>query len=1094
MAGELNLTLRIRGESAGGTAAVRELVGSLQQATRVADQVDARFDSIGKSVAGFGRAQSGLLLPLSQLSGEVTKLGTNSQSTLGAVEQGSANAGRGVEELGKRVQDTDRKTQAFGKNADSVFRAISIGLVAQQVVQPLSQLQSLNVRLETLTETSERLADAQDFLRSTAERHHKSILDLADGYTKLLTLENSGILTQQQSQDILRGLSNAQSATGASAAQLGQVMFGLAQALSSGTVRAEELNQVTEPLPGLLQAMDRASGNAAGGLRRLVNDGQVTSDMFARILVEALRSYEGAADRTGKTIQAKFADIRTSYLNLLAVLEKPIAAPLTTMLDGWTLLIREFTNAIAQLDAQVPTTLDGITQRIAEVERLGARPNIGEGDRVRLAQELAALEDARFKIEQKARDDREAGLQQEIAAEEGVRAKLAEERKSAVDALTAFNDKYASEGEKLAAEIRKYEELARRAGLAETEIAKGIERIKAASAKTETTSSFGKGEVYRDAFLAAARARGLDPGLLPAIAQEESGFNPNAVSVTGATGLLQFTKGTAHDYGLKDRTDPLASIEAASRLLAHLLTVFRGNLEQAIAAYKAGEGAVKAAITDGVLDYDKLKAIQLRDPRVKDAGNTQNYVANVLRNSERFGGNIAFDPSTIEVRQSALRQAEQERQRLATESHRKVVEELRQVADDEKAARAAESAYRQQLQANDDAAFAAGQERQKQLLEQGYEQKLISAQDYYTALQRLADEQFVRVRDAIDREIDAERRKLATLESDTADYYRSQQRIADLQGQRGQAQAQYNRFSQVNSAAQLDAKQSGSLSGLGSELTNFSEEYNRRLGDMSQVAFTAASGMQNAFAEFFASGFKGTQSLGDAFAAMIQQMVSQILAMMAMKAVMSFIGMLGGLGSGFSGVSPTSAELGGGVAGVTFPGAGLDMSRALAVHHAGGIVGQRSADGRVMPIPAAVLAAIPLRPDERLIIGQQGEEVLTRSDPRHRDSLAAPFGRFAMRYHSGGIVGLPPDDLAGAWNSRPAAATMTVNQAGDSYHISIPVSIDNSGNGSSDPRESARQARQLGDMVGQELERRAPALIQREIARQKRDGGSLHRG
>lgn len=71
---------------------------------------------------------------------------------------------------------------------------------------------------------------------------------------------------------------------------------------------------------------------------------------------------------------------------------------------------------------------------------------------------------------------------------------------------------------------------------------------------------------------AAAARYGIDPKEARAMAWIESRGDPNAVSPTGATGLFQFTQGTARDYGLADRKNPEANADAAMRL-------FRDNKE-----------------------------------------------------------------------------------------------------------------------------------------------------------------------------------------------------------------------------------------------------------------------------------------------------------------------------------------------------------------------------------------------------------------------------------------------------------------------------------------------------------------------------------
>jgi hypothetical protein len=59
---------------------------------------------------------------------------------------------------------------------------------------------------------------------------------------------------------------------------------------------------------------------------------------------------------------------------------------------------------------------------------------------------------------------------------------------------------------------------------------------------------------------------GLPADYLPKTAKIESSWNPNVVSSTGASGLFQFTRGTAKRMGLSDRFDPYASADAAARL------------------------------------------------------------------------------------------------------------------------------------------------------------------------------------------------------------------------------------------------------------------------------------------------------------------------------------------------------------------------------------------------------------------------------------------------------------------------------------------------------------------------------------------------
>lgn len=93
---------------------------------------------------------------------------------------------------------------------------------------------------------------------------------------------------------------------------------------------------------------------------------------------------------------------------------------------------------------------------------------------------------------------------------------------------------------------------------------------------------------------AVARRNDLHPRLLAAIARAESAFDPRAVSVKGARGLLQLMPATALRFGVSptELFDPERNLEAGARYVRWLAGRFEGDLEKVLAAYNAGEGMV----------------------------------------------------------------------------------------------------------------------------------------------------------------------------------------------------------------------------------------------------------------------------------------------------------------------------------------------------------------------------------------------------------------------------------------------------------------------------------------------------------------------
>jgi soluble lytic murein transglycosylase-like protein len=85
--------------------------------------------------------------------------------------------------------------------------------------------------------------------------------------------------------------------------------------------------------------------------------------------------------------------------------------------------------------------------------------------------------------------------------------------------------------------------------------------------------------------------RDLDPRLVRAVMQVESGYNPRALSDKGAMGLMQLMPDTARDLEVGDPWDPEQNVRGGTAYLRRMLDRF-GDLELALAAYNAGPETV----------------------------------------------------------------------------------------------------------------------------------------------------------------------------------------------------------------------------------------------------------------------------------------------------------------------------------------------------------------------------------------------------------------------------------------------------------------------------------------------------------------------
>ena len=286
-----------------------------------------------------------------------TVTSTNSTNKL----EGSTEAlGNTANSTAKKLEQQNKANQRVANSSNNASKSVGnlrntvLGLVAayasfatvknifSDVVNTVDQTQALNVRLQALTGSTYAYNETQEYLQATSQKLSADIFVLSDSYSKLLVLQNSGLLTTQQSRDILEGYANAATLSGASSDQLRLSLFGLTQGLSAGTLRAEELNQMTEAMPGLLQRLDEASGQAAGGFRKMVIEGKVTSDMLREDLIKALGSYGNAAEKMANNVGSMLIRLNNEYISLKNSFEAPVSSLLTPIINNLIAKIGEF--------------------------------------------------------------------------------------------------------------------------------------------------------------------------------------------------------------------------------------------------------------------------------------------------------------------------------------------------------------------------------------------------------------------------------------------------------------------------------------------------------------------------------------------------------------------------------------------------------------------------------------------------------------------------------------------------------------------------------------------------------------------------------
>ncbi|HUJ12418.1 MAG TPA: lytic transglycosylase domain-containing protein [Thermoanaerobaculia bacterium] len=146
----------------------------------------------------------------------------------------------------------------------------------------------------------------------------------------------------------------------------------------------------------------------------------------------------------------------------------------------------------------------------------------------------------------------------------------------------------------------------------------------------QAKANFFKTQVpFGSIIYSAALKNDLPPELVAAVAHTESKFQPTARSGAGAVGLMQLVPRTGRWLGVQNLTDPAQNIMAGAKYLKYLTDRFDGDQTRAIAAYNAGEGAVRRF--GGIPPYRETQSYvqRVRDFQRDLGSQMQNQLADV---------------------------------------------------------------------------------------------------------------------------------------------------------------------------------------------------------------------------------------------------------------------------------------------------------------------------------------------------------------------------------------------------------------------------------------------------------------------------------
>lgn len=276
-----------------------------------------------------------------------------------AMEQVSTGLGK-VEDAARSTATSVDKLGGTFRNVGTAAVGLLVGLpalqsMAQQAFAATDAITTMQNRLQLATGSASQAARAFDQLFQVAQSSRVSFTELGSVYS---TMARAGV----QNIAVVQAIGNAMAISGGSAQGMQAALVQLGQGMASGVLRGEELNSVMEQAPRLAQALADGLGVPIGALRRLGEQGELTSQRVVEALMNSAPRLADEMAKSQTTVSQAFTVLGNATTRFMGDADqatgasKAFAGGLTSLAEAISALgnvIRENQTAFAILAGAV---------------------------------------------------------------------------------------------------------------------------------------------------------------------------------------------------------------------------------------------------------------------------------------------------------------------------------------------------------------------------------------------------------------------------------------------------------------------------------------------------------------------------------------------------------------------------------------------------------------------------------------------------------------------------------------------------------------------------------------------------------------------
>ncbi len=238
----------------------------------------------------------------------------------------------GLQKLERQAKQTAGAFDSLGKSMKSGIAIAGIGIGVRELGQMADGYTNLQNRLMSLTGSQESAAVAMQRVRKIAVASRGDLGSTGEAYVRIARATEQLGLSQDEVGRITETLSKAISMSGASSSEAAAGMMQLAQGMASGRLQGDELRSVLENIPSIGDAIAKSMGVTRGELRKLGEDGKITTEVMVKAFKEAQQTVDSGFAKSIPTLSQSLTQFKNDVM--VAVGEMNEMLDITGKLSG----------------------------------------------------------------------------------------------------------------------------------------------------------------------------------------------------------------------------------------------------------------------------------------------------------------------------------------------------------------------------------------------------------------------------------------------------------------------------------------------------------------------------------------------------------------------------------------------------------------------------------------------------------------------------------------------------------------------------------------------------------------------------------------